>query len=66
MSDCFHLNSGEPHGSCFGPVLFRMYASGLFKVVDKHLKNLHTYPDEIQFYVSVKPTSQATVNTIEK
>jgi len=67
MSACFHLNSGVPQGSCFGPVLFLMYASGLFKVVDKHLKNIHTYPDDIRFFVSFKPTSQAnTVNTIEK
>ena len=44
-----------------------MYASGLFKVVDKHLKSVHTYPDDIQFFVSFKPTSQAnTVNAIEK
>ena len=63
MSDCFHLNSGVPQGSWFGPVLFLMYALGLFKVVDKDLKNIHTYPGDIQFFVSFKPTSQA--NTVK-
>lgn len=44
-----------------------MYASGLFKVVDKHLTNIHTYADDTQLYVSFKPTSQANaINTIEK
>ena len=63
LSDCFHLNSGVLQGSCFGPVLFLMYALGLFKVVDKHLKNIHTYPGDIQFFVSFKPTLQA--NTVK-
>ena len=44
-----------------------MYASGLFKVVDKHLTNNQTYADDTQYDVSIKPTSQTNaVNTIEK
>ena len=51
----------------FGPVLFLMYASGLFKVADKHITNIHTYDDDTQLYLSFKLTSQANaVNTIEK
>ena len=38
----------------FGPVLFLMYASGIFKVVDKHITNIHTYDDDTQLYVSFK------------
>jgi len=59
MPDCFQMNSGVPQGSCLGPVLFLMYASGLFKVVDKHLTSIDTYADDTQLHVSFKPTSQA-------
>ena len=48
ICDCFQLNSGVPQGSCRGPVLFLMYASGLFKVVGKHLTNNQTYADDTQ------------------
>ena len=48
MSDCFQLNSGVTQGSCLDPVVFLMYASGLFKVFDKLLTNIQTYADDTQ------------------
>ena len=36
LSDYFQLESGLPQASCLGPVLFLIYASGLFKVAAKN------------------------------
>lgn len=52
LSDCFQLNSGVPQGSCLGPVLFLLYASGLFKFATRHLTNIHAYADDTQVYMS--------------
>ncbi|CAB3988771.1 Hypothetical predicted protein, partial [Paramuricea clavata] len=54
-SEVFNLQSGVPQGSCLGPVLFILYVAGLFKVIDKHLPNAHTYADDTQIYHSFRP-----------
>ena len=47
-SKTFNINYRVPQGSCFGPVLFLLYASRLFEVVKKHLPSVHGYADDTQ------------------
>lgn len=43
ISDAFNFGTRVPLGSCLGPpLLFLIYAAGLFKIIDRHLLNAHT------------------------
>ena len=55
MSRQFDLDCGVPQDSCLGPLLFVIYASNLFKIVEKHLPSIHYFADDIQLYLSFKP-----------
>jgi len=55
LSNIFNLKSGIPQGSCLGPLLFFLYASKLFKIVESHLFNLHCYADDTQLYILLRP-----------
>ena len=48
LSDHFSLQYGVPQGSCLGTVLFIIYASKLFKIVNLHLPNVHCYANDSQ------------------
>ena len=51
LSSNFNLKFGLPHGSCLGPLLFSLYASKLFKIVESHVPNPHCYAVVTQLYI---------------
>ena len=53
-SDSFDLRFGVPQGSCLGPLLFVVYASKLFEIVQDHLPNAQ-FADDTQLYLSFDP-----------
>ena len=60
LSDRVKLECGVPHGSCLGSILFLIYVSTLFDVVEHHLPEAHGYADDHQIYFSFKPSDQTT------
>ena len=55
LSDSLSLDWGVPQGSCLGPLLYIMYSSRLFKIIERHLPDSHRYADDPQLYLSFEP-----------
>ncbi|CAB3982299.1 Hypothetical predicted protein [Paramuricea clavata] len=58
-SDSCDVRFGVPQGSCLGPLLFVMYASKLFEIVQAHLPDAHGFADDTQLYLSFNPNNPA-------
>ena len=55
LSDSLPLDWGVPQGSCLGPLLYIIYSSKLFNIIECHPPNSHCYADDSQIYLSFKP-----------
>ena len=55
MSKEFSLDCGVPQGSRLGPLLFVIYTSSLFRIIERHLPQVHSYADDSQVYLSFRP-----------
>jgi hypothetical protein len=55
ISEEFVLKYGVPQGSCLGPLLFIIYASEMFSIIENHLMDSHGYADDTQLYCSLNP-----------
>ena len=54
VSDSLPLNWRVPQGSRIGPLLYIIYSSKPFNIIERHLPNSHCYVDDSQIYLSFK------------
>jgi hypothetical protein len=53
----FDLKNCVPQGTCLGLLLFVLYVSKLFQILESHLFDGHAFTDDNQLYVSFEPDS---------
>jgi hypothetical protein len=55
ISEEFVLKYGVPQGFCLGPLLFIIYASEMFSIIENHLTDSHGHADDTQLCCSLNP-----------
>ena len=55
LSNYFQLSCGVPQGSCLGSLLYIIYASKLFDIIEKHLPDAPCFAEDSQLYLAFKP-----------
>lgn len=55
LSDSVKLSWGVPQGPCLWPLLYVIYSSKLFDIIESHLPDAHCYADDSQLYLSFEP-----------
>ena len=53
-----------PQGSCLVPLLFILYVSKLFIIVERHLPEVCAYADDTQLYITFKPEPEHAANAV--
>ena len=63
-SRLFDVKHGVLQGSCLGPLLFILYVSKLFTIVERHLPEVHAYADDTQLFIAFKPEPEHATNAV--
>ena len=63
-SRSFDVKHSVPQGSCLGPLLFILYVSKLFTIVESHLPEVHAYADDTHLYITFKPEPEHAANAV--
>ena len=58
-----NLHCGVPQGSVLGPILYVLYISPIGDILRKHNIPFHLYADDIQLFVTFKPTVDGDIQS---